>query len=85
LNRLCHYVRVQTATQMPIHQPRNPPTPPEPQTSGWYASSFSHARRVLPDASAATYPANNASVAVWDGRDCMSQWALSARGGGGLE
>ena len=42
-------------------------------------ANFSHARRVVysPDSAAAALPADNASVARWDGTDCVSNLALS--------
>jgi hypothetical protein len=50
--------------------------------AGWYVSSFSHGRRVI-GADALALPSNDAAVAAWDGRDCMSSWALNGRGARG--
>jgi hypothetical protein len=55
--------------------------PPPPPPVGWYANSFSHGRRII--GADPSLPANNPAVAVWDGRDCMSNWALNGRGAGG--
>ena len=41
---------------------------------GWYIGSFSHARRVIDPSS--SLPANDDSIAYWDGSTCKSNWAL---------
>lgn len=45
---------------------------------GWYASSFSHARRLINVDVQAWPAANNATVAAYNraGDDCLSNWAL---------
>jgi hypothetical protein len=65
---------------MTLHLPLVRPTPSSQLTTGWYANCFSHARRVIsPDPS---LPADDPAVATWDGRDCVSSWALNGRGVG---
>lgn len=65
--------------QHSTHTHNSPTTHPH---AGWYANAFSHARRVLytADSPDAALPADNPALAYWDGKDCMSNWALNARG-----